>query len=140
VPVEVIRDGEPKKLEVTLREIPGEKAKASEPEESTKNDTLNGVAVADLDSATRSQLQIPAEVHGVLVKDVAQESPAYEKGLRPGDVIIEINHKAVRSADQAVEMTTNVKDPRTLLKIWQRNPESGRGGIRYMVVDESKGN
>jgi serine protease Do len=34
---------------------------------------------------------------GVVVKDVEADSPAAEAGLRPGDVIVEVNRQAVRS-------------------------------------------
>jgi serine protease Do len=137
--VEIIRDGDVKKLDATLDEIPGEEGKTAEARETSNNDTLNGVGVADLDGEARNRAQVPSEIHGVLVTEVAEDSPAYEKGLRAGDVIMEINRTPVKSADQAVKMTTNVKDRRTLLKIWQRNPESGQAGIRFVVVDESKG-
>ena len=35
---------------------------------------------------------------GVVVSDVADGSPADEAGLEPGDVIVEANRRAVRSA------------------------------------------
>jgi serine protease Do len=59
-------------------------------------------------------------------------SPAASAGLRPGDIIEEINRKPVADAEQAVAMTEKSSDKRTLLKVW-----SG-GGSRYILVDESK--
>jgi serine protease Do len=66
------------------------------------------------------------------VTQVAPESPAFEAGLREGDVIMEINRKPVKSAEDAVQLTEKVKDKRTLLRVWSQ------GGSRYVVVDESK--
>ena len=57
---------------------------------------------------------------------------AYEAGLRPGDVIEEINRKPVASADEAVKLTEHAKEKVVLLKVWSH------GGSHYMVVDESK--
>jgi serine protease Do len=54
-----------------------------------------------------------------------------ETRLKPGDVILEINRKPVKTADEAVKLTENVTDKTTLLRVW-----SG-GGSRYLVVDES---
>ena len=53
-----------------------------------------------------------------MVTDVDQDSAAYEAGLRPGDVIEEINHKPVQNAEDAVKLTENMKEKKILLKIW----------------------
>ena len=66
--------------------------------------------------------------------EVAPDSAAAEAGLQPGDVILEINRKAVAGAEEAVKLTEKSADRTTLLKIWSR------GGSRYVVVDESKDN
>ena len=64
--------------------------------------------------------------------EVDPNSPSYEAGLRQGDVIQEINRQPVTSADDAVKLTENAKEKRTLLRVWSK------GGSRYIVVDESK--
>ena len=73
-----------------------------------------------------------------MVTDVDQDSPAYEAGIRPGNVIEEINHKTVQNAEDAVKFTENVKETKTLLKIWSNSPDGNGGGSHYLVVDESK--
>jgi len=134
VPVKIIRDGHEKTLTVVLKELPGseEVADNGSLKANGENDTLNGVTVGDLDPGVKKQLEIPSKVKGAVVTDVSQDSPAFEAGLRPGDVIEEINHKPVASGDDAVKLTENVKDKVTLLKVWSK------GGTRFMVVDESK--
>ena len=67
-----------------------------------------------------------------MVTDVDQESPAYDQGLRQGDIIEEINRHPVTSADDAVRLTQHVKDKVILLKLWSH------GGSHFLVVDESK--
>ena len=62
---------------------------------------------------------------------VEENSPAYESGLRVGDVIREINHQPVTDANQAVRLSEAITDPTILLRVW------GRGGSRFLVVDES---
>ena len=140
VPVEVVRDGDPRSFEVVLQELASDKAKPANAEESSNSDTLNGVGVRDLDSEMRTELQVPSKIHGVVVTDITLDSPSYEQGLRKGDVIVEINRKPVHSANEAVEMTSKVKDLHTLLRVWHRDPESGQAGIHYLDIDESKGN
>jgi serine protease Do len=96
------------------------------------NGSLQGVGVADLDSQARQQFNIPENVKGAVVTDVAQDSASAEAGLKAGDVIMEINHHAVASANDAVKLTEHASDNKlTLLRVWSD------GGSRYVVVDES---
>ena len=99
---------------------------------SNDNGTLNGVAVSDLDQQTRQELKVPDSVKGVVITEVQPDSPAAEAGLKPGDVIQEINRHPVKTAEEAVRLTENPKDKVTLLRIWSN------GGSHYVVVDESK--
>jgi serine protease Do len=45
---------------------------------------------------------------------------------------MEINKQPVKSADDAVKLTSNAKDRITLLHVWSSD------GSHYLVVDESK--
>ncbi len=134
VPVKVLRDGETKTLNLKVRELPGseEVAKNNKNAESDDNGTLNGVTVGDLDQQARTQFHLPGHVNGVVVTDVAPDSPAAEAGLKPGDVIQEINRKPVKTAEEAVKMTEKTDTKKTLLRVW-----SG-GGSRYVIVDETE--
>lgn len=133
VPVKVLRDGSAKTFEVAVKELPGSEPMAKNKDgQSDDNGTLNGVGVADLDNGARQQFRVPSQVNGVVVTDVDPNSVSAEAGLQPGDVIQEINRKPVRSAEEAVKLTENVKDKTTLLRVWRD------GGSRWVVVDESK--
>jgi ABC-type glycerol-3-phosphate transport system substrate-binding protein len=56
---------------------------------------------------------------------------AIDAGLRTGDVILEINHQAVKDAEDAVHDTANPKRNETLVKIWSSQ------GIHYLTVEQS---
>jgi serine protease Do len=58
-----------------------------------------GLGLADLSPSLRSQYGIKDDVNGVVVTDVAAGSPAAEKRLQPGDVIVEVSQEAVKSPD-----------------------------------------
>ena len=133
VPVKILRDGQTKSLSVTLNQLPGEEKLASaHSRDNGDSGTLNGVGVGDLDAKARRESNAPASLKGVVVTEVAPDSAAAEAGLRPGDIIQEINRHPVRSADEAVRLTENPADKTTLLRVWRE------GGSRYVVVDESK--
>src|SRR5689334_5265506 len=84
-----------------------------------ENGTLNGVTVGDLDRAARQQFALPSSIKGVVVTDVAPDSAAAEAGLKPRDVIQEINTKPVRTAKEAVKMTEKTDSKSTLLRVWR---------------------
>lgn len=134
VPVTIYRDGKTKTLEVTVKELPGGElaSKKNSDDADAASDALHGVAVGDVDAATKQQLKLPANVKGAVITQVDPNSAAFEAGLREGDVILEINRKPVKSAEDAVQLTEKANDKRTLLRVWSK------GGSRYVVVDESK--
>jgi serine protease Do len=132
VPVEIIRNGDHKTLEVTLKQLPGTEQLAEAGSNSGANTgTLNGVTVSDLDRQARSEFKVPKDIQGAVVTQVDPNSPAANAGLRPGDVIEDINRHPVKDSDDAVRLTENAKSKRTLLRIWSN------GGSHYVVVDES---
>jgi serine protease Do len=132
VPVEIVRNGDAKVLEATIKQLPGT-GSGSEVSSENGSDigTLNGVGVGDLDSQVREQFHIPARVNGAVVTQVDPGSAAAEAGLKPGDVIETINRQPVKNADDAVQLTTNSTSKKTLVRVWEN------GGSHYVVVDES---
>jgi serine protease Do len=132
----VLRDGKTENLTVTTETAPNQRrGRGNESSGITGNDddtgVLNGVAVADLDPSTRQQYNVPARIHGALITDVVPDSASARAGLQPGDVILEINHQPVTSADEAIKLSEDDSNKKTLLRLWSR------GGTIYAVVDES---
>jgi serine protease Do len=134
VPVKVLRDGKETTVNVTVKELPGTEMASNKTQgkDADASDALNGVAVSDLDGQIRNELKVPSSLKGAVVTQVDPSSAAYEAGLREGDVIQEINRKPVKTADDAVKLTENAKEKRTLLRVWSK------GSSRYVVVDEEK--
>lgn len=96
VDVVVFRGGEEVTLVVTLgqrelaeRAIP---AAASQPEPPAE---VLGLRVQVLDDAIRAELDLPANLIGLVVRDVNPDSDAASKGVMPGDVITEANQQPV---------------------------------------------
>jgi serine protease Do len=136
VAVEVLREGKPVDLKIKVGENNDKTSKnkigdKSSPGGGGDEGTLNGVGVGDLDPRMRREFDIPAKVQGAIVTEVDPGSAAASAGLQPGDVIQEINHHPVRSADEAVKLTEKTESKKTLLKVWNQQ------GVRYLVVDES---
>jgi serine protease Do len=138
VPIQVDRNGQTLNLNVTLEELSQKNNVAkNEPNSNgneSQNDALHGVGVQDLDRQTREEMNIPANVRGAVITQVDPSSPSYEAGLREGDVIQEINHQPVGSAEDADRLTANKGNSgETLVKIWNQN------GSHYVAVQEGNG-
>jgi serine protease Do len=133
VPVEILRNGATQTLKVTVKPLPGsEQVADNNAQGSNDTGTLNGVGVADVDPQVRSEFNIPKNVTGAVITTVDPSSASAEAGLKPGVIIEEINHHPVKDANDAVSLTSNSADKRTLLRVWSD------GGSHYVVVDESK--
>jgi serine protease Do len=139
VPVKVLRDGKEMNMDITVKELPGSEEMAKgNANGGESSDALNGVGVADIDGRAKEQMNLPANIKGAMVTNVDQDSAAFEAGLRPGDVILEINRKPVQTANDAVKLTENLKDKKILLKVWTGGSGNGISGSHYLVVDENK--
>lgn len=135
--LEVLRDGKTRTITATAGERPGSRRGMRFGGESFSQDlpadrgVLNGVAVDDIDSNTRSRMNLPGRLQGAVITSVDPESAAARAGLRPGDVILEINKEPVRSAKDAIELSEQADSKRTLVRLWSR------GNTVFVVVDES---
>jgi len=142
VTVKLVRGGKTLTKDITLGELPTEMASAGPGGRDRqggqqKSDALDGVEVTDLDARTRRQFEIPNDVHGAVVTSVDPDSTAAAAGLRPGDVIMEINHQKVQDSQEAIDASNKLKaDQRILLRVWSN---SGRGGgTRFVLVEPEK--
>jgi serine protease Do len=100
VRVDALRDGKEKSFEITLGELPADGAGHGSGAQQTEDAGLfAGVSVRELDAATRGQMRIPEHVRGVLVTRIEPRSSAAGTGLRPGDVILEVNRTETPSVD-----------------------------------------
>ena len=97
VDVVVWRDGAELTLEVEIGQMPSDDqvvAAAEPPSEAAETPKL-GVMLAELTPEARQSMELPDDAEGVVVTDVQPGSPAAEKGLQRGDVIVEADRKKV---------------------------------------------
>jgi serine protease Do len=86
-----------------------------------------GIGVAEIDSDRAKELKL-AEVRGVEVKSVEDDSPAAKAGLKEGDVVLEYNGARVEGTAQFVRMVRETPaDRQVKLSIW-------RGGSTQTVA------
>ncbi len=99
VKIEVLKDGKSKELKVRIGEHPStaEKGKEEETEEEGSSPLFLGVGLENLSDYYRHELNLPADLRGVVVTEVERDVPAAEAGLKAGDVIIEVNRRDTSS-------------------------------------------
>jgi serine protease Do len=94
--------------------------------------SLIGLGLAPLNDELRTQHNIGKDVKGVIVLEVDPASPAAEKGIKVGDVIVEVAQDAVTTLDDVVKGVDKVKNAgrkAVLLRV-----EDGKGGLRFVAV------
>jgi serine protease Do len=102
VRVEILRAGRKQVLTVKLNEVPEDSPSGSEAPEAQPSpppgQPLGGVTVEPLTPEFRAHLKLPPDItEGVVVTDMVANSPAARGGMRPGDVVLEIDRTRVTS-------------------------------------------
>jgi serine protease Do len=119
VPVKVMRAKKPVALSVKVEElnIETEQAQATNaPAPATPaqpKDTGFGMTIEGITPNLSRQLSLPSGTGGAVVSDVDEGGAAATGGIRPGDVITQINGQAVTSVDQASKALDAVPQRRT---------------------------
>lgn len=120
VRLRILRDGKEITLNVALVEMPGKLAEPSSgaPGPGGKAAPALGMELQALTPELRKKLDVPPEVaQGVVITDIDARSEAARAGLRPGDVVLELNRIRVGS-------------PADLQRIWQNS----KGNLLALVL------
>ncbi|HET6838326.1 MAG TPA: PDZ domain-containing protein, partial [Bradyrhizobium sp.] len=138
VDVVIIRKGAEEVRKVTLGRLEdGEKAvqasakSQSEPEKPVTQKAL-GLDLATLSKDLRSRYKIKDNIKGVLITNVDGASNAAEKGLSPGEVIVEVAQEAVsNAADVKKRVDQFKKDGKKTILLQIANSD---GEVRYVAL------
>ena len=67
---------------------------------------LAGAVLANLSPRLAEKLRVPSETKGVVITEVYRNSPANRSGMRPGDIILEVNGTVLENAKQAADLVS----------------------------------
>jgi serine protease Do len=137
--LDVLRNGEKMKVNVTLTARPTEEAQRgqfggnNEGGGGNGSNALNGVSVETLTPDIAQQVQVPPSTKGVVVDSVDDDSPAAnaQPPLQRGDVITEVNRQPVRNEADYNRLVSQAKGKAILLYV-------NRQGSNIFVVVPSK--
>jgi serine protease Do len=128
VTLEILRNGQPQRVTVTLEQRPSNLSYTGGPRRSPNEGALRGVTVQNLTADLRKQLGVPADTHGVIVTEVDPGSPAAQY-LTQGDVILSINRHDVKSVDDFNKLAAEAKG-QTLLRVMRQ------GQTAFVVIPD----
>jgi serine protease Do len=126
--LKVLRDGKVENVAVTLGEFPSKEERASGGDKNSEQG-LQGVSVENLSAEVANELRLPAGTKGVVVDKVDPASRAAEAGLQRGDVIQQVNHKAVSNVKEYGQAVTASNQNEPVLLLVDRN-----GSTMFLAV------
>ena len=106
IELEVIRNGKRKTIYVTLGERDTDEVAQGETEE---EESWLGLTVESVSSSFAKQHNID-EDEGVVVVKVEPGSPAYDKNILPGDIILKVGDKQIQSMKDYRQVARDLKD------------------------------
>ncbi|MET4807450.1 DegQ family serine endoprotease [Limibacillus sp. MBR-115] len=117
VDVVVWRDKKEKvTVQVMLGELPSDDELASlepapmgEGSDGGKVEAL-GLTLSGINGELRAQFGLPDDIEGVVITDVDPSGNAAEKGLKPGDVILEVDQDPIATPDEVAKRITQSKE------------------------------
>ncbi len=131
VPVVLWRDGKSVTVQASVGELPDDiqQASVAAPDKPKPNPTMAiaglGAKLAPITDELRSQFKLGADQKGVVVTDVDSDGFGASKGLKPGDVIVEVQQQSVSKPQDVAELMDKYRkmNRKTVLMLLQ----SGNG-------------
>lgn len=92
---------------------------------------LSSMTLQELRPELRQRFNISVRINGVLITDILENTPAYQAGLRAGDVMLSINNRQIRNVSDVVNELDSKKDVYAILL--HRN-----GVSQYLIIEGNK--
>jgi len=134
VKIDLLRNGQEETVSLTVGTMPEGTAQTT-PAEEQKEEGAWGMTVQELTEPLARQLELEPATTGVVISDIQEGSPAAAAGLRPGDLITEVNRQAIKNLNDYQQALKQVKKGENLLLLVQRG-----GGAFYVVLTPSPNN
>ena len=145
VSVMVWRDSKEVEIEVTVGELEedqptvaslGGGGKDEDQDEGERKVKDLGLTLSSATKRLRERFNIEDEVKGVVVVAVDDDGPAAEKGIRPGDVVVEVGQQEVTTPGEVQDMVKKTRESgrKSVLMLLE-----GQGGLRFVALRIASG-
>jgi len=139
VDVVLWRDGKEKVVQVTVgelkeQEVAGADAGKGKDKKSKKTERLIeelGLTLSAISPEIAQRLELAEDAKGVVVTKVSPDSVAAEKGIRVGDLVVEVGQEEVSDPDQVAKKVKKAKKAKrkTVLLLVE-----GQSGLRFVAL------
>lgn len=124
-----VRDKKETTVPITLIESKDTRGKTSADKKKQNSiEGLDGVVVQEITPQMRQRSQIPRDIDGVLIKEVKENSKAYESGLRAGDLIAQIENIMIKDLASYKKALSQFKDKAKRILVYSQN------GIKTVLI------
>ncbi len=116
VPVEIWRNGKLQTLQVTVAELPEDTKPAAAPDKAKKIPSPNvdmgalGLKIAPVSDELKQKYKLDDKAAGVVITEVTDGGLASDRGLKPGDLIVEVQQHSVGSPAELMKALAEAKD------------------------------
>ena len=139
----LLRDGRDQTIVVKLAERPARErdkpeANPSNPPDRAKTDADAlplGLVVREIDRQTAERLELPRQVHGVLITRVEPMSASFDGGIERGTVLLEINRQAVESVGDYRRLA-RAAHPGDILTLYIYAPDLDQRQLKTIRVED----
>ena len=130
IPLTVYREGQRKSMNITIGELDlnAEQNTPTEPNvDSTPTAAGFGMTIEPITPDIARELRLPSGKGGAIVSNVGRASPAFNAGVAPNDVILEVNRKPVTSVTQVKRaLDESAPGSTVFLVVWRMGPAGGQ--------------
>ena len=141
VAVELLRKGQTMDFTITVGRLPEDEdvedavKSEEEPAPEPEREDLLGLSIAPLTDELRNRYGIGKSIEGVVITEVKPNSPAAQKDVKPGDVIVEVTQEKVKQPQDVKARLLAVKKSgrRSVLLLLS----DAKGELRFVAVPTS---
>jgi len=141
----LMRDGRDQTLTVKLAERPlrerpdkadGSPSPTTPDRSKSDSDALPlGLVVRDIDRQTADRLELPHQLHGVLITRVEPMSSSFDGGIERGTVLLEINRQAVETVADYRRLARAAR-PGDILTLYIYAPDLDKRQLKTIRVED----
>jgi serine protease Do len=139
VPVDIWRNGKRQTVDVVVAEMPEDEKPAAIVPHKTAGGSIElgslGMKVSPITDDLRQKFKLDEKLKGIVVTDVSTSGTAADRGLKPGDVIVEVQQQSILLPADLQKQLTEARDQgrKSVLLLVQ-----GKDGMRWVPLPVKK--
>ena len=122
ISLDILREGKPQTVKATVDQLEGNPAQRASRTAGSEGSGY-GMTVEPLTPEIARSLELTRRIQGVVITDVAPDGVAAAAGLQEGDVIVQVNGRAVKTSQELKSALESASGRPALLLVARKNAE-----------------